>query len=139
MPFALFPCFLFVGSGIKHSCFCLLFVPFFSIRLLCLFLSCLFHSKVKCCLFYCHFPLYPAPAIYSSFYTEINGQWTDFIRNNRVSYVHCDGIYLCVCVIFFPFYQSLCFFAFYASCVTMSKRANVRLFLPPSLSLIQTP
>lgn len=47
-----------------------------------------------------------AAAIYSSFYTEINGQWTDFIRNNRVSFVHSDGFYL----VFFPFIS----FAFYA-------------------------
>lgn len=27
-------------------------------------------------------------AIHSTFYTKINGQWTDFIHNNRVSFVH---------------------------------------------------
>lgn len=63
--------------------------------------------ELKCCLFYCHFPLYPAAAIYSSFYTEINGQWTDFIRNNRVSYI-VQWLYLFFSHSSFPLLQSQC-------------------------------
>lgn len=86
LPFALFPYFLFVGAGIKlFSCSDSLFHYNLSPLSLALSLS-LCICSLKCCLFYCHFPLYPASAIYSSFYTEINGQWTDFIRNNRVSH-----------------------------------------------------
>lgn len=66
--------------------------------------------ELKCCLFYCHFPLYPAAAIYSSFYTEINGQWTDFIRNNRVSYiVQWNGFpFFSLFLYSFPFLQFQC-------------------------------
>lgn len=98
-PFAVFPFFNFVGlSNMPLSCSGGVRCSHVLSPLAFFFAFCF---ELKCCLFYCHFPLYEAPAIYSLFYTEINGQRTDFIRNNRVSYRPFGIALVCAFLCFF--------------------------------------